>query len=104
MALHEPNNFQGTPCCCHICYGEIRDDQFAIEHSGEGLLSQTTNPSVARLDERLTGYVALWFHPECATVMAVRLAHDVMRAKHKDGLPMRVVDGLKSISKINQAR
>jgi hypothetical protein len=36
--------------------------------------------------------------------MALRLAHDVMKIKMDKDQPMRVVDALKSVSKINQAR
>jgi hypothetical protein len=59
---------------------------------------------VANIHDHIEGYVSLWFHPECATIMALRLAHDVMRIKTVKDQPMRVVDGLKAISKVNQAR
>jgi hypothetical protein len=34
----------------------------------------------------------------------MRLMHDVMKVKNTPDKPMRVVDTLKSVSKINQAR
>jgi hypothetical protein len=68
------------------------------------MLTQTKDPRLLHLHDRVEGYVSLWFHPECATVMALRLAHDVMKIKMDKDQPMRVVDALKSVSKINQAR
>ena len=103
MALHPPNEFTQTPCKCHICHQEIREDQYAIEHSDHGVLSQSTDPRVANVHDHIEGYVSLWFHPECATVMALRLAHDVMRVKNATNQPARVVDSLRAISKVNQA-
>ena len=104
MALHTPNDFTMTPSRCHICYQEVREDQYGIEHSGDGVLTQSQDPRVAKLHDRITGYVNIWFHPECATVMMLRLANDVMRVKMTEGQPMRVVDALQAISKVNQAR
>jgi hypothetical protein len=43
-------------------------------------------------------------HPECAVVLSMRLMHDVMNAKNGKDKPMRVVDTLRSVSKINQVR
>ena len=104
MALQEPNDFTLTPTRCHVCHGDIREDHYAIDHSGDGVLSQSKDPRLANLHDRVEGYVTLWLHPECATVMALRLAHDVMRAKNGKDQPMRVVDELRAISKVNQAR
>ena len=104
MALQEPNGFTLTPCKCHICHEEIREDQYAIDHNGQGVLSQSKDPRFNNLHDRVEGYVTLWFHPECATVMALRLAHDVMKAKNGKDQPMRVVDALRAVSKVNQAR
>ena len=89
MGLHAPDDYTMTPGSCHICHGEIRQDQYGIDHMGS-------------LDE--DSYVTLWFHPACATVMALRLAHDVMRVKSAKDQPARVVDALQAMSKINQAR
>jgi len=104
MAIHAPNEFTMTPCKCHICRQEIREDQYAIEHSGQGVMSQSKDPRFKALHDRIEGFTALWFHPECATVMALRLAHDVVRVPMAPDQPMRVVDALQSVSKINQAR
>ena len=104
MAVHPANEFTMTPCLCHICHGEIREDQSAIEHSDHGVLTQSKDPRFKALHDHIEGYVSLWFHPECATIMALRLAHDVMRIKTIKDQPMRVVDGLKAVSKVNQAR
>ena len=97
MSLHAPNEFMMTPTRCHICGGEIREDQNAIEHSGHGQMSQSRTTHI-------DGYVSVWFHPECATVMALRLAHDVMRIKGAKEQPKRVVDELQDLAKVNQVR
>ncbi len=104
MGLQTPNNFNMTPNKCHICHGDIREDQHAIEHSGHGLLSQSSDPRFAKLFDRVEGYATLWFHPECATVMVLRLSHDVMKVKNIEGQPARVVDGLQALAKVNQVR
>jgi hypothetical protein len=95
MSLHTPNNFTMFPCKCHVCYGDIDEQQNAIEHTGHGCMLQTKN---------LEGYVAIWLHPECATILALRLAHDVMRIRNRPDQPRRVVDELKSIAKQNQVK
>ena len=104
MSVHAPNDFTLSPCKCHICHGDIREDQYAIEHSSHGMLTQTKDPRLLHLHDRVEGYVSLWFHPECATVMALRLAHDVMKIKMDKDQPARVVDSLKAVSRVNQAR
>lgn len=106
MGLQTPNDFNMTPCKCHICHGDIREDQHAVEHAGEGQLSQTKDPRFHQIlrGAWVEGYTTLWFHPECATVMALRLAHDVMKIKNVKDQPARVVDGLQALSKVNQVR
>ena len=71
MAVHPANEFTMTPCLCHICHGEIREDQSAIEHSDHGVLTQSKDPRVANIHDHIEGYVSLWFHPECATIYGV---------------------------------
>jgi hypothetical protein len=93
-----------NPCFCHICHGEIREDQNGIEHSGHGQLTQSRDPRLAQLHDLVEGYVTVWFHPECATVMALRLAADVMKIKTESTQPKRVVDELKDLAKLNQFR
>ena len=92
MSLHTPHNFMMFPCKCHVCYGDITEQQHAIEHSGHGCMSQSKEK----------GYVAIWLHPECATIMALRLAYDVMKVENMTGQPRRVVDTLKIAAKNNQ--
>lgn len=104
MALHQPNNFLLDPCFCHICGQEIRQDQHGIEHSGHGQMVRSSDPRFAQLYDAVYGDTVIWFHPECATVMVLRLAHDVMKIKTADDQPMRVVDGLQALAKTNQAR
>ena len=106
MSLMEAGHFTMRPARkCHICYGEIREDQDAVEHSGEGVLTQSKDPRLNDyMQGRAEGYVGIWMHPECAVVLSMRLMHDVMKAKNGKDKPMRVVDTLKSVSQINQAR
>lgn len=104
MALHTPNDFTLEPTFCHICNQEVRDDQFGIEHSGHGVITQTNDPRFKKLHDYVEGYTSVWFHPECATVMAMRLIHDVMEVRPLQGQPERVVTSLQAISKVNQAR
>jgi hypothetical protein len=54
--------------------------------------------------QQYEGYTTLWFHPECATVLALRLAHDVVRIKSDKDQPKRVVDELQDLAKVNQVR
>jgi len=104
MGLQQPNEYNMTPCLCHICHEDIREDQHGIEHSGEGQMSQTKDPRFHQLmkNASVRGHTTLWFHPECATVMALRLAHDVMRIKNVEGQPRRVVDELRAMTLVNQ--
>jgi hypothetical protein len=92
MSLYTPNNFLMRPCKCHICYKDITEQQYAIEHSGNG---QTAEGKI------LESYVTIWMHPECATVMVLRLAYDVMRVENKPNQPRRVVDTLQDTAKRN---
>ena len=106
MSLMEANHFTMNPASkCHVCYGDIREDQDMVEHSGDGLLTQSKDPRLGGLlQTRVEGSVNIWMHPECAVVLSMRLMHDVMKAKSGKDKPMRVVDTLKSVSQINQAR
>jgi hypothetical protein len=106
MSLMEAGDFTMHPASkCHVCYGDIREDQDAVEHSGDGVLTQSKDPRLGGLlQTRVEGSVGIWMHPECAVVLSMRLMHDVMKAKNTTDKPMRVVDTLKSVSKINQAR
>jgi len=94
MALHIPNNFMMTPCKCFVCYEDINEQQHAIEHSGHGQMGAKNTI--------LEGFVSVWMHPECATVVALRLAHDVMKIKNMPDQPRRIVDELQTIAKHNQ--
>jgi hypothetical protein len=78
---------------CHICGERIREDQNAIEHSGAGQYVQAK-----QLGE---GFVSIWMHPECATVLAMRLINDVMSVKRTAEQPARVVEELQYFAKTN---
>jgi transcription antitermination factor NusG len=81
------------PCKCHICYKDIDEQHYAIEHSGHGQMMQ---------EKLLESYVTVWMHPECATIMMLRLAHDVMRIRNTPNQPRRVVDLLQDTVKRNK--
>lgn len=95
MGLQTPGQFNMDSCPCHICHGEIREDQHAVEHMGHGQMS---------MSQLVEGAVTIWMHPECATVLALRLAHDVMRIKNAPHQPKRVVDELQDFAKLNVVR
>lgn len=92
MSLQIADDFYMTPCKCHVCYKEITTQENAIEHSGHGQSVRAENPGIKE------AYVTVWLHPECATVMMLRLANDVMRIKTTPATP-RVVDSLAAIVK-----
>ena len=94
MALHIPNNFMLTPCKCHVCYKDIDEQQHAIEHTGHGQMGGRNTI--------LEGLVSVWMHPACATIVALRLAHDVMKIKNMPDQPRRIVDELQTLAKPNQ--
>jgi hypothetical protein len=106
MSLYAPNAYQMTPTLCHICHEEVKEDQYGIEHSGHGQMSQSKDPLFQKTFPKgwVEGYTAIWFHPECAVVMALRLSHDVMRVKMDETQPRRVVDALQDLAKVNQVR
>lgn len=104
MALQTPNDFNMTPCACHICHGEITEDQYAVEHSGHGQMTQSKDPRFSQMFDLVQGYTTIWLHPECATVLMLRLANDVMRVKHEDKTTRRVVDVLQDVARVNQVK
>jgi len=83
MSVHKPNEFMMKHCDCHVCGERIFESRYAIEHSGAG--QYVENKTLGE------GFVSIWLHPECATVLALRLAHDVMRIPPTKGQP-RAVD------------
>jgi hypothetical protein len=92
MALHTPNEFMMYPCKCHVCFKEVTEQENAIEHSGHGQSVRAEDPGIKE------GYVTVWFHPECATVMMLRLANDVMRINTTATQP-RVAEALRNLVK-----
>lgn len=73
---------------CHVC-GErfTKDHDVAVDHSGAAMVhinGQETN-----------GHGSIVMHPECATILAMRLIHDVMDIRNSP--EMRVVDTLRTV-------
>jgi hypothetical protein len=95
MSLHTPNEFMMKPCKCHVCFKEVTEKENAIEHSGHGQSVRSEDPGIKE------GYVTIWMHPECATILMLRLANDVMRMDTR-AYPPRVVDSLKNL--VNQRK
>jgi len=79
MALHTPNQHVLEATNCHVCDKEIEKDQYAIEHMGFDF--------------------TMWLHPECATILMLRLGHDVIRVGRTDKHPLRVPEILRDVRK-----
>ena len=75
---------------CHVCERNFVDDDVVVEHSG---LVEELDPNVTT---KTPVYGSVTLHPECATVLAMRLLYDVMDIHHTPESP-RVVDSLKQI-------
>jgi hypothetical protein len=85
---------------CHVCGKEIRHHHPAVTHDG-----------TFYVDDRTAGYKgdaygALHLHTECATILILRLAADVMRQKpsSEDLVPHRVVESLAHARKESELR
>jgi hypothetical protein len=72
---------------CHVCSAKFKDTDVVVEHSGAGMLV------ISGQEHNAGGSIAL--HPECATILAMRLLSDVMDIR--TGPEMRVVDALRNI-------
>lgn len=72
---------------CHVCGVALRDQEVMVEHSGATMVcisGQETN-----------GHGSIVMHPECATILAMRLMSDVIEAPNAYG--HRVVDTLRKV-------
>jgi hypothetical protein len=95
MSAIEPNQLSlGNSTLCHVCHKPVDIADFAVEHDGHvGIRNQTFSAE---------GYGHIIMHAECATVLAMRLIHDVMKQKERSvQTPLRVVETLNKVRKAN---
>ena len=95
MSAIKPNEpALGSATLCHVCHKPVDMADFAVEHDGHvGLRNQTFTAE---------GYGHIIMHAECATVLAMRLIHDVMKQKDRtEQTPNRVVETLNHTRKAN---
>jgi len=79
---------------CHVCGDVFRDQEVMVEHSGATMVcisGQETN-----------GHGSIVMHPECATILAMRLLSDVIEAPSEYG--ERVVDTLAKVREAYQMK
>lgn len=72
---------------CHVCSDKFTPDDVVVEHSGGVMLC------ISGQEDNGGGSIVL--HPECATILAMRLLHDVMDIRNSP--QMRVVDALRNV-------
>lgn len=85
---------------CHVCHQDFKDTDHAVHHSGHvsvfikaRLQSAQDKGDVLKV---LEGTGGITLHEECATILAMRLLHDVMVFRPGDGHDdPRVVDTLR---------
>ena len=95
MSAIEPNQpALGNATLCHVCHKPVDMADFAVEHDGHvGIRNQVFSAE---------GYGHIIMHAECATVLAMRLIHDVMKQKERTSqTPLRVVEALSKARKAN---
>jgi hypothetical protein len=95
MSTIEPNAPAfGCATLCHVCRKPVDMSDFAVEHDGHvGVRNQSFT---------VEGYGNIIMHAECATVLAMRLIHDVMKQKERTAqTPLRVVEALGKLRKAN---
>jgi hypothetical protein len=80
---------------CHVCSAKlIVGHDIIVDHSGAAMVhdgGQETN-----------GHGSIILHPECATILAMRLLHDVMEIRNSPN--MRVVDVLRQVRETYQMK
>jgi hypothetical protein len=95
MSVIQPNEFSfGNTTRCHVCHRHVDVSDFAVEHDGHvGIRNKELNAE---------GYGHIILHAECATVLAMRLIHDVMQQNERtEQTPLRVVEALNNFRKEN---
>jgi len=88
MSAIEPNEPSfGNATLCHVCNKPVDISDFAVEHDGHvGMRNQAFTAE---------GHGHIIMHAECATILAMRLIHDVMKQKERTiETPLRAVEVL----------
>ena len=86
-ALRPDKQALGNATCCHVCHKPVDIGDFAVEHDG--------HVGVRTKELSVEGYGHIIMHAECATVLAMRLIHDVMNQYDRpEQTPLRVVEVL----------
>lgn len=95
MSAIKPNELAfGNATLCHVCHKPVDVSDFAVEHDGHVGISNKTFSA--------EGYGHIILHAECATVLAMRLIHDVMKQTDRTAqTPKRVVETLNHTRKEN---
>lgn len=79
---------------CHVCGDRLQQHQPAVVHDGNVYVHDTN------VDYKGDAYGSLHLHAECATILMLRLAADVMRQSHTT--PNRVVESLAKVREASQ--
>lgn len=95
MSAIEPNQPAfGNATLCHVCRTPVDMSDFAVEHDGHVGMS---NPSFT-----VEGHGYIILHAACATVLAMRLIHDVMNQKERTfQTPRRIIEELNTLKREN---
>jgi len=95
MSVIKPNEFSfGNATMCHVCHKPVDVSDFAVEHDG--------HVGIRNKEFDVEGYGHIILHAECATVLAMRLVHDVMKQTERtEQTPLRVVEALGKLRKEN---
>ena len=79
---------------CHTCGRPFEDVDIVVEHSGAAMVHKNGLETTDR------GSIVM--HPECATILAMRLISDVMDIRNSP--EMRVVDTLRTVREAYQMK
>lgn len=77
----------GNAGLCHVCNKPVDMDDVGVEHDG--------HVGIRNKEFEVEGYGHIIMHTECATVLAMRLIHDVMAHNERtEQTPLRAVEVL----------
>ena len=88
MSAIEPNERAfGNATLCHVCRHPVDMSDFAVEHDGHVGMRNSAFTAEGQ------GHIIM--HAECATILAMRLIHDVMKQRERTTeTPLRAVEVL----------
>lgn len=79
---------------CHVCGDRLQQHQPVVTHDGKVYVHDT------HVEHRGDAHGSLHLHAECATILILRLAADVMRQNYTQ--PNRVVESLAKVREASQ--